>query len=104
MNVTHQTIGVNAATPNDNKLSDRRSGRGLCRWMVRWRGLEAQAVTAEPVRWSAWLGELGSAVKFMLLTVGDNQSKRTLSNFFGCLKMSEDGCGCVPGNLGIGGE
>ena len=35
---------------NDPKLSDRRSGRGTCRWEERrWRSA-AGAVTAEPVR------------------------------------------------------
>ena len=41
--------------PNDPKLSDRRSGRGTCRWVERWRWSAAGAVTAEPVRCSAWL-------------------------------------------------
>jgi len=49
--------GTRAQSPNDPKLSDRRSWRGLCVvgacLLV---GMEAQAVTAEPVRCSAWLG------------------------------------------------
>ena len=42
--------------PNDPKLSDRRSGRGTCRWVERRWWSAAGAVTAEPVRCSAWLG------------------------------------------------
>ena len=34
----------------DPKLSDRRSGRGTCRWVERRRWSAAGAVTAEPVR------------------------------------------------------
>jgi ribosomal protein L34 len=41
---------MRVATPNGRKLSDRRSGRGLCRLVERWRRSEAQAVTVEPVR------------------------------------------------------
>jgi hypothetical protein len=44
-----------AKSPNDPKLSDRRSGRGTCRWAERWWWSAAGAVTAEPVRCSAWL-------------------------------------------------
>ena len=45
-------------SPNDPKLSDRRSGRGTC--MVGGKVVvEAGAVTAEPVRCSAWLGVSG---------------------------------------------
>ena len=45
-------------TPNEPKLSDRRSGRGTC--MVGGKAVvEAGAVTAEPVRCSAWLGDVG---------------------------------------------
>jgi len=47
--------GMRVVTPNDGKLCDRRSGRGLCRSVVGWRWFEAQAVTAEPVRRSAWM-------------------------------------------------
>jgi hypothetical protein len=47
-------------SPNDPKLSDRRSGRGTCRWVERWRWSAAGAVTAEPVRCSAWLNEAAS--------------------------------------------
>ena len=46
---------IRAEAPNDPKLSDRRSGRGTCRWVERWWSA-AGAVTAEPVRCSAWLG------------------------------------------------
>jgi hypothetical protein len=42
--------------PNELKLSDRRSGRGTCRWVERWRWYAAGAVTVEPVRCSAWFG------------------------------------------------
>ena len=41
--------------PNDLKLSDRRSGRGTFRGVEMRRWSAAGAVTAEPVRWSAWL-------------------------------------------------
>ena len=44
---------------NDPKLSDRRSGRGTCRWVERRRWSAAGAVTAEPVRCSAWFGDVG---------------------------------------------
>src|SRR3954469_19753502 len=43
-------------SPNDPKLSDRRSGRGTCRWVEKRWWSAAGAVTAEPVRCSAWLG------------------------------------------------
>jgi hypothetical protein len=46
---------VRVETPNDPKLSDRRSGRGPCT-VGATRGPEAGAVTVEPVRCSAWLG------------------------------------------------
>ena len=59
------------ATPNDPKLSDRRSGRGTCRWVARRWWSAAGAVTAEPVRCSAWLGV---AVKI----------EKTLISEFGC--------------------
>lgn len=42
-------------SPNDPKLSDRRSWRGACVAAATW-WLAAGTVTAEPVRWSAWLG------------------------------------------------
>jgi hypothetical protein len=45
-------------TPNDLKLSDTRSRHGLCRWAEKW-WVEAQTVTAERVRCSAWLGVSG---------------------------------------------
>ena len=48
--------GKRVATPNAPKLSDARSRRGLCRWVERRWWFEAQAVTAERVRCSAWLG------------------------------------------------
>ncbi len=57
-------------TPNDRKLSDRRSGRGTCRWVERWRWSAAGAVTAEPVRCSAWLGDLG-----MCIGIGHGESR-----------------------------
>jgi hypothetical protein len=54
-------------TPNDPKLSDRRSWRGLCAAGVALLvGMEAQAVTAEPVRCSAWFGIAGSLEKTSL--------------------------------------
>ena len=49
-------IHSRVATPNDLKLSDRRSGRGTCRWVARRGRSAAGAVTAEPVRCSAWFG------------------------------------------------
>ena len=63
-------------TPNDPKLSDRRSWRGLCAVGVALLvGMEAQAVTAEPVRWSAWLGVAGllekaASIKILPSVVG----------------------------------
>ena len=51
--------GKRVASPNDPKLSDRRSGRGTCRRVERWRWSAAGAVTAEPVRCSAWFGDVG---------------------------------------------
>jgi len=54
-------MGVEA--PNDPKLSDRRSGRGTCRRVERWGWSAAGAVTAEPVRCSAWFGDSGSCAE-----------------------------------------
>ena len=52
--------GRRVVTPNDPKLSDRRSWRGLCAVGVALLvGMEAQAVTAELVRCSALLGVAG---------------------------------------------
>jgi len=49
--------GMRVATPNDPKLSDRRSWRALCAVGVALLVCtEAQGMTAEPVRCSAWLG------------------------------------------------
>jgi len=44
------------ATPNDPKLSDRRSRRGPCGNAAGAKAVGAWAVTAQPVRCSAWLG------------------------------------------------
>ena len=53
---------MRAKSPNDPKLSDRRSGRGTC--MAGGKAaVEAGAVTAEPVRCSAWLGVAGIGVE-----------------------------------------
>ena len=52
---TQHSLG--ARTPNDLKLSDRRGWRGPCAVGER-RRQEAGAVTAAPVRCSAWLGDL----------------------------------------------
>jgi hypothetical protein len=52
-----------AKAPNDPKLSDRRSWRALCMAGVALlAGMEAQGMTAEPVRCSAWLGDVGAVV------------------------------------------
>ena len=49
--------GRDAATPNDNKLSDGPGWRGPC--MAGGKvAAEARAVTASPVRCSAWLGRV----------------------------------------------
>ena len=48
-------LWTNSAKPNDPKLSDRRGWRGPCVAGER-RRQEAGAVTAAPVRCSAWLG------------------------------------------------
>jgi hypothetical protein len=53
MRLTH---GRRAAAPNAQKLSDVRSRRAGCRKV---RGFEAASVTAERVRCSAWLGDVG---------------------------------------------
>ena len=53
-------------SPNDPKLSDRRSGRGTCRWVERWGWSAAGAVTSEPVRCSAWFGDVGFIVSLKL--------------------------------------
>ena len=52
-------VDTRAQSPNDLKLSDRRSGRGTCRWAERGRWSAAGAVTAQPVRCSAWFGDVG---------------------------------------------
>ena len=51
-------LGTREETPNDPKLSDGRGWRGPC--MVGGKAAaEARAVTATPVRCSAWLGVSG---------------------------------------------
>ena len=53
-------------SPNDDKLSDRGGWRGPC--MVRERRrLEAGAVTAGAVRWSAWLGDVDSVFDWAII-------------------------------------
>ncbi len=47
------------ATSNDPKLSDRRRRRGSCVAGGEGGGQEAATVTPEPVRCSAWLGDVG---------------------------------------------
>ena len=48
-----------AKSPNDPKLSDGRGWRGPCMVGGEGGGPEARAVTATPVRCSAWLGDVG---------------------------------------------
>ena len=48
-------LGINAATPNDPKLSDSGVRRGT--FMVGGKAAEAGAVTHGAVRCSAWLGD-----------------------------------------------
>ena len=64
-----------AATPNDPKLSDGRGWRGPC--MAGGKAAaEARAVTAAPVRCSAWLGvaviseESGEGIRKHRLRIG----------------------------------
>ncbi len=62
------------ATPNDPKLSDGRGWRGPC--MAGGKAAaEAGAVTATPVRCSAWLGALGN-----LMIFGKRETMQAMQN------------------------
>ncbi len=56
-------LGVRVETPNDPKLSDRRSWRDRCVAGGEGGGQEAAGVTAEPVRCSAWLDAVRTSLE-----------------------------------------
>ena len=73
--------------PN-TKLSDRRSGRSTCPWVEKWRWSVAGDLTAEPLRFSAWLGLIGVFYLVSLLICDKN--KNAIKDASAALDVQDD--------------